>query len=103
VTVIRTNISRFQVGIAYIQMACKTGARSEGFTQLGSLVSYSILLSTLCPSRVSALSQSQAIFHIHVKHGAVMMMIIAISVTIAHDDDDDDDGTLLCFVTVRSQ
>jgi hypothetical protein len=82
VTVIRTDISRFQVGIAYVQMACKTGARSECFTQLGSLVSYSILLSTLCSSRVSALSQSQAIFHIHVKHDAVMM-IMAISVTVA--------------------
>jgi len=64
-------------------MACKTVARLESFTQLGSLVSYNIFLSTLCPNRIGAVSQNQAIFHIHLKHFAVMMMI---------DDDDDNNN-----------
>jgi len=71
-------------------MACKTVARPEGFTQLDSLVSYSIFLSTLCPSRIGAVSQSQTIFHIHLKYVAVMMMTVEI--TVVHDDDYDDDN-----------
>jgi len=62
-------------------MACNTVARPEGFTLLDSLDSYSIFLSTLCPNRIGAISQSQAIFHIHLKRDAVMMMIIMTMMT----------------------
>jgi hypothetical protein len=74
-------MSRFQGGSLYIQMACETGARSEGFTELGSLVTYSILLSTLCPNKVSVVSEPG-----HFSHPCK---------TWCSDDDDDDDNDII--------